>query len=363
MGDFFEIDFLDVESNKSGDAIALRYRIGELTSIHVVDGGFQNTGDSLVSHIRKYYDDPTLIDAVVATHPDGDHAGGLRKVLDEFDVSELWMLRPWEYADEIIDRFSRFSDVDNLKKRLKEVFPHIAALEDIALEREIPMLEPFQGSKIGVFEVLAPTKERYLDLIVQSDKTPEAVAEAEQATQAALVRMLGSLAEAARKFVRAAWGAETFSSEETSAENEMSVVQYAYLCGKRILLTADTGRSGLSEAADYAPSAGLSLPGIDRFQVPHHGSRRNVSSEVLDRWLGPTLSAKPEAGSETFTAIISSAKEDEDHPRKAVVRAMIHRGAKVITTEGISIRTGHDAPDRGWQPVTPEPYPEEQEED
>ena len=363
MSDFFEIDFLDVESEKSGDAIPLRYQLKGQTFIHVVDGGFQDTGDSVVSHVRKYYNAPNFIDAVVATHPDGDHAGGLRKVLEEFEVGALWMLRPWEYADELIDRFCNFSSVENLKKRLKEVYPNIAALEEIAADRGIPIYEPFQGSQIGQFTVLAPTKARYLNLIVQSEKTPQAIVEDARAGKEALLRMLGTFAERVIKMVRSAWGVETFSSEETSAENEMSIVQYARLCGKRILLTADAGRSGLSEAADYASLVGLSLPGIDRFQVPHHGSRRNVSTDLLDRWLGPRLEAKPEAGSEAFTTIISSAKADEHHPRKSVVRAMIHRGGKVITTEGISIRTGHNAPQRdGWGPVTPEPYPEEQEE-
>lgn len=73
----------------------------------------------------------------------------------------------------------------------------------------------------------------------------------------------------------------------------MSVVQYANLHGHRILLTGDAGRAGLAEAADYAPFAGLALPGIDRFQVPHHGSRRNVSTEILDRWLGAQLAEVP----------------------------------------------------------------------
>ena len=65
----------------------------------------------------------------------------------------------------------------------------------------------------------------------------------------------------------------------------MSVIQYANLCSEKILLTADAGRDALTEAADYAPWAGLILPGINRFQVPHHGSRRNLSTEILNRWL------------------------------------------------------------------------------
>ena len=40
MNDFFEIDFLDVEAAKSGDAITIRYCKNGVQSIHVVDGGF-----------------------------------------------------------------------------------------------------------------------------------------------------------------------------------------------------------------------------------------------------------------------------------------------------------------------------------
>lgn len=363
MSDFFEIDFLDVESNKSGDAIPIRYQNDGSSCIHVVDGGFQASGQNVVDHIKKYYDEPTYIDHVVASHPDGDHAGGLRTVLETFEVGHLWMLRPWVYADEIIHRFSRYSSVENLKKRLREIYPNIAALEEIAGERNIPIYEPFQGEMIGEFHVLAPTKQRYLDLVVQSERTPESENEGGTAAAEGFTTSLERAAAKAVSLLKAAWGEEVFSPEETSAENEMSVIQYASLCGKRIVLTADAGRVGLAEAEDYAPNVGLSLPGVDRFQVPHHGSRRNVSTGILDRWLGSRLSAKPQNGEEIFTAIISSAKKDEDHPRKAVVRACIHRGAKVITTEGVSIRTGHNAPQRkGWTAVTPVEYPEEQEE-
>jgi beta-lactamase superfamily II metal-dependent hydrolase len=139
-------------------------------------------------------------------------------------------------------------------------------------------------------------------------------------------------------------------------------VQYARLRGLRLLLTGDAGRAALSEAANYAPNAGLALPGIDRFQVPHHGSRRNVSTEILDRWLGERLPSQPLSGQEKFQAIISSAKEDEAHPRKAVVRALIHRGAKVYATEGANLLVPCNAPSRGWQSAQPLSYPQEQEE-
>ena len=362
MADFFEIDFLDVEASKSGDAIPIRYEKNGVTRIHVVDAGFQETGEAVVEHIRKYYGNPGFINSVVVTHQDRDHSGGLRKVLEEFEVGELWMLRPWIYAEELIDKFSRFTSVENLSRRLKEIYPNLVALEELAEEKGVPIFEPFQGQNIGDFTVMAPTKDRYLDLVVASDKTPDAaVSEAAKALGSA--GLFERLAIKAINFIKAAWGVEVFSSEETNLENEMCVVQFAKICGRRILLTADAGRSALTEAADFAPSIGLLLPGIDRFQVPHHGSRRNVSSEILDRWLGPKLESKPNHGEEKFTAIVSAAKKDEHHPRKAVLRALMHRGGIVVTTQQGQVRTQESAPKRdGWGAATPTYYPEEQEE-
>lgn len=360
MTDFFEIDFLDVESAKSGDAITVRYQINNITYIHVVDGGFQATGEKVVEHINKYYGNPTYIDRVVVTHPDGDHAGGLRTVLETFSIGELWMLRPWLYADEIIDRFSRFTSVENLKTRLKEIYPNLTALEEIALENDIPIYEPFQGVTIGEFNVLAPSRQRYLDLIVESEKTPESIDEAEKSAMDSFATILQEAARKLVSLIRAAWGEEVFSPNETSAENEMSVVQYANICGSKILLTGDVGRSGLAEAADFAPYVGLTLPGIDRFQVPHHGSRRNVSTEMLDRWLGERLLEL--SSTNKFSALISSALKDEHHPRNAVVRALIHRGAGVFSTEGKAVCSRSTlAPSRGWTSAIPYAYPEEQE--
>ena len=354
MSDFFEIDFLHMDAKKSGDAIAIRYKVDSHVRIHVVDGGYLATGESLVEHIREYFGSPTRLDAVVVTHPDSDHASGLQKVLEAFDISELWMLRPWIYAQELLPRFARFKSVDNLAARLKEIYPAIANLEQLAEKKKIPILEPFQGARIGHFSVMAPTKSTYFDLIVASDKTPEATTE-ESSSQP-----LKSFVEAIVGSVRAAWGKEVFSSEETSAENNMSIVQFANLCGKRILLTGDAGRAALNEAADYAPKIGLNLPGIDRFQIPHHGSRRNVSTELLDRWLGQRLATQQDGNS--FTAIVSSAKEDKDHPRKAVVRAIMHRGGKVYTSEKATLSTAHNNPAREtWSSAVPRSYPEEQE--
>lgn len=363
MVDYYEIDFLGVETDKSGDAIPIRYELNGNTYIHVVDGGFPAEGEKVVAHINQYYGNPQRIDHVVCTHPDGDHAGGLRDVLEQFQIGVLWINLPWLYAEQLLPRFARFTSAENLRRRLREVYPYLATLEEIADRRGIEMRPAFQGDLIGAFTVMTPTLPRFLELVVESERTPEAAASG-AAPLAAFAEGLVTTVKAIAAYIRSAWGEEIFSPDDTSAENAMSIVQYANLCGHKLLLTADTGRFGLHDVANYAPYVGLALPGLSRIQVPHHGSRHNVSTDTLDRLLGPRHLAPTVLGPETPYAVVSSAKADEAHPRRSVVRAFIHRGYRVFATEGTNIRVASaSAPSRSWGEATAMQYPEDQEED
>jgi beta-lactamase superfamily II metal-dependent hydrolase len=356
MSEFVEIDFLAVETAKSGDAIAIRYSMNGATIVHVVDGGFLDTGDKLVEHLKTQYQ-TTHVDHVVLTHTDQDHVNGLRKVLETCTVGCLWMNRPWLYADELIHRFETYNSVDALRRRLRTVYAAAANLEELAIEKGIPIGSPLQGTAIGSFTVLAPSKARYLDLVVASEKTPVAV---DEGKALGLGGYFVKALKAAANLVKAAWAHEYFPLDGTSSENEMSVVQYANIASRRILLTGDTGRDGLIEAAAYAPYVGLQLPGLWMFQVPHHGGRHNVSTEVLDVWLGKPLPGP--VADHAFNALCSSAKADEHHPKNSVIRAVHHRGGHFAATEGRNLCLSHGIA-RGWVPVPQCPYPEEQEED
>lgn len=356
MSRYIQIDFLGVETNKSGDAITLRYEVNGIMTVHVVDGGFIDTGDEIINHLNTYYG-TTKIDHVVLTHSDQDHANGLRAVLEKCEVGCLWMNRPWLYAAELLPQFRTYNSVEALERKLRNEYGGPAALEEIALNRNIPICNVFQGTQIGAFTVLAPSKHRYLRLITESEKTPEAVI-AKSVLEEAMESVTRALAAGVAR-VRAAWGEEIFPASGTSSENEMSVVQYACINNKRILLTGDTGRDGLTEAADYFERICGQLPGIWCFQVPHHGGRHNVNTEVLDRWLGPKLTAQP--SKPTWNAVCSSAKADEHHPKMAVKRAFMHRGAHWAETEGKTICVGHGIVRPDWSTAPQAIYPTEQE--
>lgn len=361
MSDFYEIDFLPIGDTTSGDAITLRYKVNGVSRIHIIDGGYKSDGERIVDHVNTHYGSPRVIDAVIITHPDRDHVGGIVTVLESFEVKEVWMNRPWLYAEELIGRFAKYSNVGNLERVLREAYPAIAEVESLCEAKGVFIREAFQGDKICSYStILAPGKEQFLSLVTDSDKTPR-----ENATSAInlLEKQGQGLAQSFLNFIAALWGDEYFPAEGTSEENEMSVVQLIELCEQKILLTGDAGRKTLAEAAVFRDKHGLCCPSsLNKIQVPHHGSRRNVSTEILDRWLGSKLSSP--AGSEGCqrTAIVSAAINDEDHPRKAVVRGFIHRGCKVLETKGSTICVSHNAPSRqGWRPASPLQYPQEQE--
>jgi hypothetical protein len=231
MPDYYEIDFLPVHTSKSGDAIAMRYQIGANWWVHVVDGGFTSTAADLAAHVWRYYG-TNLINRVVVTHPDQDHAEGLTPILEDFTVEELWMLRPWDYVDVLLPHFSRYTSAKALKDRLRDDYPYIEELERIAHRKGIPILEPFQGARIGPFTVLAPSRLRYFQLILQSERTPQLTPQMRSIVDA-LMKPIAPIIS----FIKAGWGSEKFSTEETSVENEMSLVQYALLNGHKIVLT------------------------------------------------------------------------------------------------------------------------------
>lgn len=348
----FEIDFLPVGSGtKSGDAICVRYGNGYDRTIHVIDGGYTETGPEIVDHIINHYGDPSYIDHVVLTHPDADHVSGLFSVIESFSVGTLWMHRPWLYASEIIHRFHGNWTVDGLTNHLKSQFATLVELEELAISRGVSVSSPLQGAEIGAFTVLAPSRSRYLDIIVALPNTPAEV----KSKRASILHTFDIIVERAKvaliNYISENWYDETLSEYPgaTSPSNESSVVQATVLDGKKILLTGDVGPTGLREAYDYASNRGFSQP--DLIQVPHHGSRRNVTPSVLNSWLGGVV---PEGYSHGY-AVCSAAKNDLDHPRAKVENAFLRRGYPVYSTKG-QLKYYAEGVSRGYAAAEPAPF-------
>lgn len=347
----FEIDFLPV-GNSNGDAICVRHGNDDAGYyLHVIDGGYSDTADTIINHIETHYGAHYFINHMVLSHADNDHATGLIGVMKRFEVKHLWMNRPWLYAADILPHMHGNYTVQGLADKIREMHPYLVELENLAKKKATVIHEAFQGDIIGPFTVVAPSRERYIDLLPDLDKTPTSYREDAMTKAGGLLKVL---IEAAKQWFDETWDIETLSDspEPTSASNETCIVQYGVIDGKRILLTADVGPTGLGEAADYLTSMGVTLP-PNFVQVPHHGSRRNVTPAVLDRILG----AKVSNGSKYGTAFVSVGKDKPDYPRGQVKNAFQRRGYPVHATRTVA-KTYFDGRvlRPGWVTSTPEPF-------
>jgi beta-lactamase superfamily II metal-dependent hydrolase len=353
----YEIDFLPV-GDSNGDAITVRYGTDATGyTIHVVDGGFTDTAKTVIDHIEKYYGAGARIDHMILSHADNDHATGLVGVLEHFEVGAIWMNCPWLYAKDCIEAFHGNYSLDGLVRRMRELHPYLVKIEEIAASRKIPIYAAFQGTNIGQFHVLAPTRERYIALIPELDKTPQSYLE--QVAAKGIGTIISDALKEAREWVKEKWGSENLADDlNTSASNETCLVQMGFFDDRRVVLTADVGPIGLIEAADYAEANSLLAP-PRLFQVPHHGSRHNVSRTALNRWLGDPL---PEGSANRGTAFCSvGEKKKDDYPRRIVSNAFLRRGYPVHSTKGTGKRHSENMPSRGWSSSTPEPFYDEVE--
>lgn len=346
----YEIDFLPV-GDSNGDAICLRYGSPGSFCVHVIDGGFTDTAETVVEHIRRYYGRNAYINHLVLSHADNDHACGLIGVLENIHVEAIWMNRPWLYVSEIIDSFHGNWTRAGLTREIKDKHPYLVELEAIANRRGIPIYPVFAGCRIGqCFTVLAPSKQRYISLLPELDKTPLSYEQ-----KASVFTKILEGAKDVIDIIRETWNIESLDDDPppTSASNETSVVQLGILGNQRVLLTADVGPEGLREAAAYAQA--LNLLGSPNFiQVPHHGSRRNVTPSVLNQWLGQPLESD---GVRRGVAFCSVGKDADKYPRKKVSNAFLRRGYPVYATRGKSLRHHYGWGDRpGWSPAQPEPF-------
>ncbi len=362
----YEIDFLPVGDNeKSGDAISLRYSSdgGATWTIGVIDGGTQQSGEALCEHIPHYYGSDS-VDFVICTHPDQDHASGLSCVLDNLDVSQVLMHRPWDHVDEIYHLVTdgRVSK-DSLRRRLIEGHPYAYAVEEKAVAQGIPIIEPFTYAYHGIpnLTIVAPTRDYYLSCLVNFRSITEVTEDEQRSFFNALRRAATTVSN---------WIAETWDDEKlvdpaedaVSSENNSGVVSLFTFGEKKALLAADVGVSGLREAINNAQALGIALNDFSFFQPPHHGSKRNVGPAVLDSLLG---TKRPQGSSSEYTALISASKEGEPkHPSKRVVNALIRRGALVIATQGSAKNHfSSGMPGRGWQIAKPLPFYDNVEDD
>lgn len=336
----YEIDFIPVGTGeKGGDAAALRVWDDTGTQkVFVIDGGTKESGKVLVNHIKTFYG-TSVVEAVISTHPDGDHSSGLTEILEKLEVKYLFMHKPWEHADNIKHLFENPSLTSTgIVRKIREELEFAYELKKIADRKGIPIIEPFSGWIYfgGLMHVIGPSIEHYRAMLPHFRSTPDAVEPI-----IGLGRLFNSAAQSIERAVE--WVAESMMIETLtdegghfSAENSSSAIILFTIGTAKILFTGDADIAALSQAVAYASGHGISLIDLQLLDVPHHGSQHNVGPTILN-----IIKAK--------YSHISAPADSPKHPSKKVINALIRRGSQVYSTcgkticypgEGVASRSG-----------------------
>ena len=342
----YEVDYIPVGTGeKGGDAIVFRYGdFSDLTKQYVVviDGGTKDSGKLLVEHIKQYYG-TTYVDLVVASHLHNDHISGLTEVLENMTVAKIAVHCPWDYTQAIKRMTNTESSISGLQSKLEKSLSGLSTLVDLAESKKIPIIQPFQGEKIldGLY-VLGPSKAYYQQLLANFGVTPEVKEEHR-------IDKIISVAKEAATWIAEALHIETLTDDypDTDSENNSSLVLLFVCDGKKFLFTGDAGKDALGKVIEYTNSINFDLSGLDFFDVPHHGSKRNLSPTILNK-------LKPKQ------AFISCPPQgDPKHPSRKVVNALLRRGSAVHTNKNklTLCHPSANVPARqGWGPATPESF-------
>jgi beta-lactamase superfamily II metal-dependent hydrolase len=300
----FDIDMIAVSN---GDAIVVRHD-DPLTGaewVGLVDGGqTDDDGEKVVQHVLAFTRS-RKIDDLICTHPDSDHIGGLPRVVKRIPVGRAWIHDPGQHIDfDMLKRslMSRtwLSPARKIYKSMTQCSDFLSLIDGY----QIPRMEPFAGRQAGPFQFLGPTEWYYQELLRQFQDLDGVFIEEER-----------SEVTKSDESYRETMDPDSVINEDntTSAENNSSVISRIVLDGYAYLFTGDAGVPALERALAYGGAGNVRW-----LDVPHHGSKHNICSSLLDR-LRPQVA-------------YISAKGTRKHPSRAVINALKRRGCTCYGT-------------------------------
>lgn len=303
MSDLLEVKLLQAGH---GDAILISY--GENPVRHIlVDGGPIQALANLLAVLAAAREDGKLtLEALVVTHYDFDHIGGIIALLkrrpDWLQINDIWF-----------NGFKHLASADMLGPH------HGDVLADLIDRSGLPWNAAFQGQAVTVINgrdihlpgemtvrVLSPTAH---ELSALEKKWPAVVAgDADSAPRDTLGH--GD-----------SWPPPSFFSlvdkrfsPDTSVANASSIALLLQFAHKRVLLSGDAHAAVVSAAlATYWPAQKVN---IDLLKVSHHGSQSNTSTTLLQE-----LSCRRFA--------ISTNGKIHAHPDQVLIARIVGSGSNV----------------------------------
>lgn len=286
----------------------------------LIDGGNKSDGDKVITHLDKYIlpnVPQSAPDLVICTHHDKDHIGGLIAVVEHYGnrIGKVWINNPAEHISsaayqtlkESFRRQSAYKQYEVILESLTNVDDFISIVDQKRIPRDHALYG--QGLFDGVVRILGPSDNFYKTLLPGMENMDRYVSsEANYAYNS-----IFGTAVINENLESNSPCPIVDEENSTSATNNSSVILEINAKDCRYLFTGDAGVQAFEDVETR-----ISLEGIHWLDVPHHGSRRNLSSRLIET-MSPDLS-------------YISAKGGTKHPRRALVNCLKRHGAKVYGT-------------------------------
>jgi len=283
---------IEMLAAQQGDAVWIEY--GARGAIHrvLIDAGTPASADTIKQRIERLPPDQRRFDLLVVTHIDTDHIGGVLKLLTDrpaglvFD--DVWF-NAWRHIERIptsrlgpIDGEILSVALDNLNWAWNAKFDGGAVMAGAA---GVPPSRTLRGGM--TLTVLSPGAQQLAKL----EKNWRSVIRAAGLDPKDPNRWARLLDKAAKKGVSnsilgdrldvAALGRSRFESD-TAPANGSTIALLAEFEGASCLVSGDAYAPVMLDAISRLLEArGQTRLNVDAFKLPHHGSRYNVSNDLL----------------------------------------------------------------------------------
>lgn len=287
-----------------GDAILVELRDHQNQGItFIVDGGCAEQAQNIIGFLQAFHSNNRKV--VVSTHPDNDHIGGLEEIIRAVGISDLILNDPRDYDPQSTIQGRMRTELDSDQRdRLSSAFERIDGVKNAAAGWNARHHGLFASANSiltwGPWNVyvIGPTTAHFNEVWYTHGRLADLYTSDDENIVSNLVRTGKSIID---------------DGVDTSGLNNQSIMLLIEGPGQKVLLTGDAGMRSIRDA-----SAIRNIQSLTLLDVPHHGSRRNVDSVIIEH-LKPSV------------AFISSPGNDK-HPRRAVVRKLQKTGTRVYST-------------------------------
>ena len=276
-----------------GDCLWIEYGSEESPFRLLIDGGTAGTYSRLKRRMDQVLDEILSFELLVVTHIDGDHIAGVLKLLEDetsdFNIDDIWFNGYHHLPESGLDILG-IEQAESLTEHIRDknlAWNKLFSNNAVALNETnvLPEKTLPGGMKLTVLspsvDKLGKLKPKWREFVIAAGLDPNNPHEEEEDldTRPSGLEPLGVF-----QLPDVDALADTPFEEDPSEANGTSIVLLAEYNGHSILLCGDGHADIINTSLEkLANRRGIDVFPLDAIKLPHHGSKVNVSTDLLKK--------------------------------------------------------------------------------